>query len=503
MDSDQFREFGKAMVDYIADYLDNIRNRKVLPSVNPGYLQPTIPQEAPQTGENWKSIMEDIERVIMPGVTHWHSPNFHAYCPTANSYPGIVGEMLSAGIGCVGFSWMSSPACTELEVAMMNWLGKLIGLPEEFLNCSNGSGGGIIQGSASESTFIALLTAKERMVRNIKNVHPQLDEGLIKAKLVAYTSDQANSSVEKAGMLGSMPMRLLPTDQNGCLRKETLEEAISNDKNAGLIPCYVVATLGTTGTCAFDNLEELGPVCRREKLWLHIDAAYAGSAFVCPEYRYLMRGVEYADSFDFNPHKWMMVNSDCSAMWVRNSRHLVEAFNVDRIYLQHEHEGVAPDYRHWQISLGRRFRALKLWFVLRSYGVEGIQKHIRSQIELAHYFEKLVKDDSRFEFACSSMGLVCFRMKAGDRLTQTLVDKLTQRKNIYVIPCYFQGNYVVRFVVCSRLTEIRDIDYGWREICEVASEILNGYITGKPNGELVSLLTVSNRSKRRENCIEQ
>ncbi|KAK4880247.1 hypothetical protein RN001_008393 [Aquatica leii] len=487
MDTQQFREFGKAMVDYIADYLDNIRERQVLPSVNPGYLQTMIPKEVPQSGENWKEIMHDIEKIIMPGITHWHSPNFHAYCPTANSYPGIVGEMLSAGIGCVGFSWVSSPACTELEVAMMNWLGKLLGLPEEFLNCSDGPGGGIIQGSASESTLIALLTAKEKKVREIRTKNPHLTEADIKGKLVAYSSDQANSSVEKSGLLGSMPMRLLTADNTGSLSGTTLMEAVRKDKEDGFIPCYVVATLGTTGTCAFDNVEELGLVCKEEGIWLHIDAAYAGSAFVCPEYRHLMKGVEYADSFDFNPHKWMLVNSDCSAMWVKDARYLVEAFNVDRIYLKHQHEGFAPDYRHWQISLGRRFRALKLWFVLRSYGVEGIQQHIRSQIALANYFEDLVKSDSRFEVATSNMGLVCFRLKGPDVLTQTLLDRLTDRKNIYVIPCYYRGQYVIRFVVCSRFTEIKDIDYGWNEICEVSTQILENGLN-KENFGFVAIL---------------
>lgn len=310
------------------------------------------------------------------------------------------------------------------------------------------------------------------MVRRVKAAHPELSEAHIKGKLVAYTSDQANSSVEKAGILGSMPMRLLPADENCVLRGATLLEAIEKDKKEGLIPCYVVATLGTTGTCAFDNLQEIGPVCNEENVWLHVDAAYAGSAFSCPEYRHLMKGVEHADSFDFNPHKWMMVNSDCSAMWVKDARHLIEAFAVDRIYLQHQHEGLAPDYRHWQISLGRRFRALKLWFVLRSYGVEGIRKHIRTQIQLANYFEQLVRNDNRFEVATSSMGLVCFRLKGPEEYTKMLLEILTKRKNIYVIPCYYRGKFVVRFVVCSRLTENKDIDYGWKEIIEVIDQIL-------------------------------
>ncbi|KAF5298426.1 hypothetical protein FQR65_LT01204 [Abscondita terminalis] len=472
MDSEQFREFGKAMIDYIADYLENIRDRQVLPSVNPGYLQSLIPNQAPKSGENWKEIMQDVEKIVMPGITHWHSPNFHAYCPTANSYPGIVGEMLSAGIGCVGFSWVSSPACTELEVAMMNWLGKLLGLPEEFLNCSNGPGGGIIQGSASESTLIALLTAKEKKVREIKKIHPHLSEAYIKGKLVAYTSDQANS-------------------RKWILNGETLAKAVRKDKEEGLIPCYAVATLGTTGTCAFDNIEELGLVCEEENIWLHIDAAYAGSAFACPEYRHLMKGIENADSFDFNPHKWMLVNSDCSAMWVKDARYLVEAFNVERIYLKHQHEGFAPDYRHWQISLGRRFRALKVWFVLRSYGVTGIQKHIRYQIYLANIFKELVMNDKRFEMATSNMGLVCFRLNGPDILTETLLHRLTERKNIYLIPCYYRNKYVIRFVVCSRFTEVKDIEYAWNEICEVTRPILISE-SCKQNSDFVGMLEDQN-----------
>ncbi|KAJ9576936.1 hypothetical protein L9F63_006502, partial [Diploptera punctata] len=275
MDATEFRKFGKAAVDYLADYLENLRDRPVLPSVEPGYLQEMIPKEAPTQPETWQDILQDMDRVVMPGVTHWHSPHFHAYYPTANSFPGIVGEMFSAGIGCIGFSWITSPACTELEVAMMDWLGKLLNLPKEFLNCSDGPGGGVIQGSASEATLVGLLAAKEKMVKILQADHPDWDQGMIKAKLVAYTSDQSNSSVEKAGLLGSTPMRLLPTDEKCRLRGSMLEQAIKEDRENGLIPFYVVGTLGTTGTCAFDDLEELGPICNRENLWLHVDAAYA------------------------------------------------------------------------------------------------------------------------------------------------------------------------------------------------------------------------------------
>ncbi|XP_045469865.1 aromatic-L-amino-acid decarboxylase-like [Harmonia axyridis] len=471
MDIEEFRNFGKAAVDYIADYFETIRDRPVLPNVEPGYLKDLIPDEAPQEGEPWQDVLKDVDRIIMPGLTHWHSPNFHAFYPTANSFPAIVGEMLSAGFGCIGLSWIASPAYTELEVVMMNWLGKLLGLPEEFLNCSDGPGGGVIQGSASEVTFIGLLAAKEKKVAELKAQNCPLTDAEIKGKLVAYSSDQSNSSVEKSGLLGSMPMRLLPADEHGILRGSVLLEAIRKDKEKGLIPCYVVANLGTTPTCAFDNLEKFGPICQKEGLWLHVDAAYAGAAFACPEYRHLNKGVEYADSFNFNPHKWMLVNFDCSAMWVKNAKYLVEAFNVERLYLKDQHKGLAPEYRHWQIALGRRFRALKLWFVLRMYGVEGIQKHIRHQISLAKYFEDLVCSDSRFEVCSSSMGLVCFRLKGIDALTQRLLKIVGEKKSIYCIAGNHNHKYCIRFAICSRLTEKEDVEFAWKEFKSAAHEV--------------------------------
>lgn len=301
---------------------------------------------------------------------------------------------------------------------------------------------------------------------------PTFTESVIKGKLVAYSSDQSNSSVEKAGLLGSMPMRLLPSDENGRLTGAVLLKAIQKDKEAGLIPCYVVANIGTTPTCAFDDLEDLGPICNKEGIWLHVDAAYAGTAFSCPEYRHLMKGVEMAESFNFNPHKWMLVNFDCSAMWVKNAKYLVEAFNVERIYLKDHHKGLAPEYRHWQISLGRRFRALKLWFVLRIYGVEGIQKHVRHQISLAQYFEQLVKADRRFEVCTSNMGLVTFRLKGEDKLTQKLLDKVVERKNVFIIAGHFIGKLVIRFAVCSRLTQKADVEYSWNEILSQTEDIV-------------------------------
>lgn len=474
MNADEFRAFGKATVDYIADYLENIRERQVLPSVEPGYIREFVPEEAPEEPEQWHDVLKDVERVVMPGVTHWHSPQFHAYYPTANSYPGIVGELLSAGIGCIGFSWMTSPACTELEVTMMDWLGKLIGLPEEFLNCSDGPGGGIIQGSASEASLVALLAAKEKSVQRVKNEQPELDDGIIKSKLVAYTSDQSNSSVEKAGLLGSMIMRLLPTDENCSFRGSTLESAVIKDMEQGLVPCCVIATLGTTGTCAFDSLLELGPICMKNNLWLHVDAAYAGAAFICPEFRHHMAGVEYADSFNFNPHKWLLVNFDCSAMWVKNANDLVDAFSVERIYLAHQKQGLAPDYRNWQIPLGRRFRSLKLWFVLRLYGASGLRTHIRKQVQLVQHFEKMLLEDPRFEVVTRAvMGLISFRLKGPDHLTKKLYEQLISAHKIYLTAATHSGRFMIRFVVCSRFSEEKDINFAWQEICSKADAVMS------------------------------
>ncbi|XP_076277817.1 aromatic-L-amino-acid decarboxylase isoform X2 [Lasioglossum baleicum] len=345
MDTKDFIDFGKAAIEFVANYNETIRDRNVLPDVEPGYLSELLPEEAPQKAESWQQVLEDVEKYIMPGVTHWNSPNFHAFYPTGNSYPSIVGEIVSAGISCIGFSWLASPACTELEVITLNWLGKLIGLPKEFLTSDEGHGGGVIQGSASEVTFLCLLAAKEETIRRTKQLHPEWDENFITSKLISYTSDQSNSSVEKAGLLAMVTMRLLPTDEKCSFRGETLSKAIKEDLEKGLIPFYVVTTLGTTGTCAFDNLDELGPICNEHNIWLHVDAAYAGAAFVCPEYRHLMSGVQYVDSFNMNPHKWLLVNFDCSTLWVKDSRRLIEAFSVDRIYLEHDKQGLAPDYR--------------------------------------------------------------------------------------------------------------------------------------------------------------
>uniref|UniRef100_A0A182QJR3 Histidine decarboxylase n=1 Tax=Anopheles farauti TaxID=69004 RepID=A0A182QJR3_9DIPT len=475
MDFDEYRRRGKEMVDYIADYLQNIRERRVLPDVQPGYMRNLVPESAPLDGERWENIFADIERVIMPGVTHWQSPHMHAYFPALNSFPSLLGDMLADAINCLGFTWASSPACTELESIVMNWLGKMIGLPDSFLHIPGVSmGGGVIQTTASEATLVCLLAGRTMAIRRFHEHTPGLQDAEINARLVAYCSDQAHSSVEKAALIGLVRMRFIEADDQLSLRGDALRDAIEEDIKQGLIPFWVCATLGTTGACAFDHLAEIGEVCACYNVWLHVDAAYAGSAFICPEFRVWLKGIEKADSIAFNPSKWLMVHFDCTAMWVKNSGALHRTFNVEPLYLQHENSGLAIDYMHWQIPLSKRFRALKLWFVLRSFGTRGLQKHIREGVRLAQKFEALVLADHRFEIpAARHLGMVVFRIKGENELTEKLLKRLNHRGHLHAVPASLKGRYVIRFTVTSTYTSNDDILSDWNEIRTVTTELLS------------------------------
>jgi len=392
--------------------------------------------------------------------------------------------MLADGINCLGFTWASSPACTELESLVMDWLGQAIGLPGQFLHKTPGSqGGGVIQTTASESTFVCLLAGRTEAIKRCQTLFPDMEDAEINSRLVGYCSDQAHSSVEKAGLIGLVKLRYIESDEKLSLRGDKLREAIQRDRDNGLVPFFLCATLGTTGACAFDNLQELGPICQEEQMWLHVDAAYAGSAFVCPELRKWMKGIEFADSIAFNPSKWLMVHFDCTAMWVKNSRSLHRTFNVEPLYLQHEntglalqHEntGLAIDYMHWQVPLSKRFRALKLWFVLRNYGISGLQAMIRDNVRLAGKFEALVRSDERFEIpAARHLGMVVFRLKGECAMTEKLLKKLNSSGRMHAVPCCIKGKYVIRFTITSQRTTAQDITRDWGIIRSTATEVLS------------------------------
>ncbi|VDM58010.1 unnamed protein product [Angiostrongylus costaricensis] len=476
MSRKEFRKYGKEAVDYIADYLETIHKRRVVPAIEPGYLQVVlIPADAPTRPEPWETVMEDFEKLIMPGVTHWQHPRFHAYFPAGNSYPSILADMLSDALGCVGFSWAACPAMTELEMIMLNWFGKMIGLPKEFLPLTEGGrGGGVIQSSASECNFVSLLAARFEVMKELRQRFPFVEEGLLLSKLIAYCSKEAHSSVEKACMIGMVKLRILETDSKFRLRGDILRNAIQEDRNLGLIPFFVSTTLGTTSCCSFDVLSEIGPVCERNELWLHVDAAYAGSAMICPEFRYLLNGIEYAMSFNTNPNKWMLVNFDCSTMWVKDRFKLTEALAVDPLYLQHSWMEKSIDYRHWGIPLSRRFRSLKLWFVIRAYGVEGLQAYIREHVRLAKRMEALLQADPMFEIVGEViMGLVCFRMRGSDDRNQQLLMRLNSSGRIHMVPASLNNRFVVRFCVCAENATDNDIDKAYSIISQAAQHTLH------------------------------
>ncbi|NXS86543.1 DCHS decarboxylase, partial [Erpornis zantholeuca] len=471
----EYRQRGKEMVDYICQYLSNVRERRVTPDVQPGYMRAQLPDSAPMEPDSWDNIFGDIEKIIMPGVVHWQSPHMHAYFPALTSWPSLLGDMLADAINCLGFTWASSPACTELEMNVMDWLAKMLGLPDKFLHHHPDSvGGGVLQSTVSESTLVALLAARKNKILEMKVSQPDTDESSLNSHLVAYASDQAHSSVEKAGLISLVKIKFLPVDENFSLRGETLKKAIAEDRRKGLVPVFVCATLGTTGVCAFDNLSELGPVCDAEGLWLHIDAAYAGTAFVCPEFRLFLDGIEYADSFTFNPSKWMMVHFDCTGFWVKDKYKLHQTFSVNPVYLRHANSGAATDFMHWQIPLSRRFRSLKLWFVLRSFGVKKLQAHVRHGTETAKFFESLVKSDPLFEIpAKRHLGLVVFRLKGPNWLTEKLLKELSSSGRLFLIPATIHDKFIIRFTVTSQFTTREDILQDWSIIQHTAAQIIS------------------------------
>ncbi|UCE02894.1 MAG: aspartate aminotransferase family protein, partial [Candidatus Latescibacterota bacterium] len=425
--------------------------------------------DAPQDGEAFERILADLDRIILPGITHWQSPRFFAYFPANASGPAILGELLSAGLGVQGMMWATSPACTELETHVLDWLVEMLGLPRQF--DSHGRGGGVIQDTASSATLCALLAARERATGWRSNA-----QGCDR-RLVAYVSSQTHSSIEKAvriAGLGSEQLRRLDVDESFAMRPEVLERQLAADRAAGLQPCFVCATIGTTASNAIDPLPAIGRLCAREDVWLHVDAAMSGSAALCPEFRFIHDGLEHADSYCFNPHKWMFTNFDCDCFYVADRDALIRTLSILPEYLRNRasESGRVFDYRDWHVPMGRRFRALKLWFVIRWYGVAGLQHHIREHVRLAQEFATWVEADDRFELAVPPpLNLVCFRHRGGDRANQELLEALNASGALYLTHARLHDRLTLRLCVGQTQTEARHVREAWERIQRLARPV--------------------------------
>jgi aromatic-L-amino-acid decarboxylase len=469
MSMEEFRRNGRAVIDWIADYYERIESFPVLSQVRPGEIRASLPKEAPANGEAFESILRDVEKLILPGITHWQSPNFFAFFPCNASAPAILGDLVSSGLGVQGMLWATSPACTELETHVLDWLVQMLGLPEKFLSTS--TGGGVIQDSASSASLCAILAARERATSYAGNKHGG------RGGLVAYASPQAHSSIEKgvriAG-LGDENLRLIEVDARLALRPEALAAQIARDRQAGKVPAFVCATVGTTSSNALDPLAQIGRLCREQGIWLHVDSAMAGTAALCPEFRCINEGLEFADSYCFNPHKWMFTNFDCDCFYVARRKELIEALSILPDYLRNEatESGAVIDYRDWQVPLGRRFRALKLWFVIRHYGVEGLRHHVRRHVALAQEFAAWVQKDERFELAAPApLNLICFRHRAGDAFNEALLESLNRSGDLYLTHTKLNGRFIIRFCVGQTYTESRHVHRAWERIGEETAKL--------------------------------
>ena len=469
MTPDEFRRWGRAVVDWIADYQERVETLPVLSQVEPGQILAALPEAPPEQGEEFAAILRDVDEKILPGVTHWQSPDFFAFFPANTSGPGILGELLSAGLGVQGMIWATSPACTELETRLLDWVVSMLDLPEKFLSTS--AGGGVIQDSASSAALCALLAARERATGLDSN-----ERGCDRT-LVAYASSQTHSSVEKAvkiAGLGRQNLHLIDVDENFAMRTDALAHQIEEDHRAGLTPCFVCATVGTTSSNAVDPLPAIGALCNEQNLWLHVDAAMAGTAALCPEFRSIHAGLERADSYCFNPHKWMFTNFDCDCFYVADRKALIDALSILPEYLRNAatESGAVIDYRDWQVPLGRRFRALKLWFVIRHYGVEGLRHHVRRHVELAQQFATWVREDPRFELAVPPpLNLVCFRHRSGDAFNQQLLDRLNDSGELYLTHAKLHDQLTLRLCVGQTRTGRKHVENAWRKIRETAAAL--------------------------------
>jgi aromatic-L-amino-acid/L-tryptophan decarboxylase len=458
MTPDELRRWGHEVVDWVAGYWQAIEDHAVVPPVAPGEVRSWLPPGPPEAPEDFAAVLADLDRVVVPGTTHWQHPGWHAYFPANSTGPAVLADLVAGGLGTQGMLWQTGPACTEVETHVLDWMVDLLGLPDRFR--STGDGGGVIEDSASSATLCAVVAARERAIVG----------GAALGNLVVYGSTQAHSSLEKGARVAGFrrdQVRFVEVDETFALRPDALATAMAGDRAAGRVPCLVMATVGTTSSLAVDPVAEVAEVAAAAGAWLHVDAAMAGTATVCPEHRDLHRGVERADSYVTDPHKWLFTTFDCSCLWVADREALVGALSILPEYLRNPASagGGVIDYRDWQVPLGRRFRALKLWWVLRWYGAEGLRHHVREHVRLAADLAAKVEADARLELAAPPrLGLVCLRHRDGDEATEALHQALNATGRVYLSHTRLAGRYVLRVSIGAWTTEARHVDTLWELI---------------------------------------
>jgi len=462
---DEVRKNAHKAVDWVVDYLEGIESRRVYSNVEPGQIFSDLPEKAPMAGETFDEILHDMDQIVMPGLTHWQHPSWFAFFNANTSGPSLAADILSSGLAVQGMLWQTSPACTEVETRMMDWLLDLLGLPQEFH--SSGEGGGVIQDTASSATLCALIAARERVSEF------DVDRNGVDKKMTVYASGQTHSSIEKSvriAGLGSEQFRTIPTDEKLRIDVGAFEKQVQMDLEAGCLPTMAVATVGTTATTAVDQVKEMAAVCQRYNIWLHVDSAHAGTAAIVPEMRWIHEGVQEADSFTFNPHKWMFVGFDCNAFWVKDKKTLVKSLSVLPEYLRNAatESGNVIDYRDWHIPLGRRFRALKLWFVMRSYGSQGLKELIAEHLEWAQWFENQVLQDSNWRIThLRTMNLVCVAHHSGNEQTEKIAELINEQGEMSVTSTLVEGERIIRFCFGGTQTRFEHVKAAYERLREL------------------------------------
>jgi aromatic-L-amino-acid decarboxylase len=461
MDPEEFRQAGHQLIDWIADYRANLANLPVMSRVEPGWVRSQLPATPPQSPEAFGNIFQDLEHIIVPGLTLWQHPGFYGFFPANSSLSSVLGDYLSTGLGVMGLSWQASPALSELEEVMTDWVRQMVDLSDSW--------SGVIQDTASTSTLIALLCARERSTNYSLGRGGLQDET---KPLIVYVSGQSHSSVEKAALLagfGRANVRVIPTDERYALRPDALAAAIEADIAHGLVPCAVVATIGTTATTALDPLEEIGQIAAQYHMWFHVDAAMAGAAMILPECRWMWRGVESADSLVFNAHKWLGVAFDCSLYYVRDAEHLVRVMSTNPSYLQSAVDDRVKNLRDWGIPLGRRFRALKLWCLIREQGIVGLQDRLRRDLAHAQWLAEQVQAAPDWRvLAPVPLQTICVRHEppglageALDKHTLAWAERVNRSGEAYLTPAVLDGRWMVRISIGSILTERAHVEALW------------------------------------------